>query len=127
VWPWGLQKPPSGGGLKPSATTVTAGLRAGVAELADLPAGRQARRTEMFHVYVLRSLRDDGLYIGLTSNLQRRLAQHNAGQVRATRNRRPFELLFSETLPSRQAARSQEKYYKSGFGREFLRSCFPRG
>lgn len=80
----------------------------------------------MFHVYVLRSLRDGGLYIGLTSNLQRRLAQHDAGQARATRNRRPFELLFSETVPSKQAARSREKYYKSGVGREFLRTSFSR-
>jgi putative endonuclease len=97
-----------------------------VAELAYLPAGRQAQRTEMFHVYVLRSLRDGDFYIGLTSDLRRRLAQHNAGQTRATRSRRRFELLLSETLPSSQAARSREKYYKSGVGREFLRSCFPQ-
>ena len=106
---------------------MTAGLSAGVAELVYLPAGRQARRTEMFYVYVFRSLQDGGFYIGLTSNLQRRLAQHNTGQARATRSRRPFELLLNETLPSRQAARSRERYYKSGVGREFLRSCFPRG
>jgi putative endonuclease len=114
-------------GHKPSATTVTAGLSAGVAELVYLPAGRQAQRTEMFYVYVLRSLRDGGFYIGLTSNLRRRLAQHNAGEAHATRSRRPFELLLSETLPSRQAARSREKYCKSGVGREFLGSCFPQG
>ena len=59
---------------------------AGVAELVDLPVGRQARRTfAVFFVYVLRSQRDGGLYIGLTQDVARRLQQHNVGHERSTR------------------------------------------
>ncbi len=33
----------------------------------------------MFYVYVLRSKKDDGFYIGFTSNLKRRIIEHNSG------------------------------------------------
>ncbi|MBI2513898.1 MAG: GIY-YIG nuclease family protein [Opitutae bacterium] len=33
----------------------------------------------MYYVYVLQSQTDDGLYIGYSSDLRRRLAQHQAG------------------------------------------------
>ena len=33
-------------------------------------------------VYVLRSAKDNGFYIGMTSNLERRVKEHNAGQNR---------------------------------------------
>ena len=98
---------------------------AGVAELVDLPAGRQARRTfAVFFVYVLRSQRDGELYIGLTQDVARRLQQHNVGHERTTRARRPFVLVLSERFETREAARAREKYYKSGFGREILKASF---
>jgi putative endonuclease len=93
--------------------------------LADLPAGRQARRTfAVFFVYVLRSQRDGALYIGLTQDVARRLQQHNRGHQRSTRVKRPFVLVLSEPFETRYAARAREKYYKSGFGREILRASF---
>ena len=78
----------------------------------------------MFIVYVLRSETDGGLYIGLTTNLDRRLTQHNAGHESSTRRRRPFVLLLSERFQTRAEARAREKYYKSGFGRELLKTSF---
>jgi len=78
----------------------------------------------MFHVYVLRSQKDGTLYIGLTNNLERRLMQHNEGKTQSTCSRRPFDLMLSETFPTRQAARDREKFYKSGFGRELLKCSF---
>jgi len=78
----------------------------------------------MFYVYVLRSHKDTSLYIGLTNNLARRLMQHNKGQARSTRTRAPFELLLSEPFSTREAARSRERFYKTGFGRELLKGSF---
>ncbi len=93
--------------------------------MADLPTGRQARRTDtMFFVYVLRSELDGSLYIGLTSNLDRRLHRHNSGHEHSTRTRRSYALLLSEAFATREAARAREKYYKSGFGREILKTSF---
>jgi putative endonuclease len=78
----------------------------------------------MFYVYVLRSQRDGGLYVDLTKDLDHRLKQHNAGHERSTKNRRPFVVLLSERFQTRSEARQREKYYKSGFGREILKTSF---
>ncbi len=78
----------------------------------------------MFYVYVLKSQRDSTLYIGLTQDLARRRQQHNRGYGRSTRAKRPFILLLFERFETRAAARTREKYYKSGFGREILKASF---
>ncbi|WP_324720359.1 GIY-YIG nuclease family protein [Salinimicrobium sp. HB62] len=99
-------------------------LPAGRAELVDLPTGRQARRKEvlyMFYVYALSSLNKNYIYVGLTSNLERRIDQHNSGKEKTTRGYLPFELIFSEICSSRSEARLREKYWKSGTGKEKLK------
>ena len=50
----------------------------------------------MHYVYVLRSARDDGLYIGYSANLRRRFIQHCEGTVCATGHRRPWTLIYYE-------------------------------
>lgn len=75
----------------------------------------------MVFVYVLRSLKDRKLYIGLTNDMERRFVEHNSGKNESTKPRRPFELLFYEALPSLEEAIEREKFYKSGRGREVLK------
>lgn len=67
----------------------------------------------MWHIYILRSLKDQGLYVGMSQNPAKRLAQHNAGKTFSTRSRRPFELCYQELHASRELARQREKYLKS--------------
>jgi putative endonuclease len=76
----------------------------------------------MFHVYAIRSLSRNYVYVGLTSNLARRLNQHNSGHNKTTRAYAPFRLIHSESFPSRPQAREREIQLKSGLGKEFLRS-----
>ena len=76
-------------------------------------------------VYVLKSLKDKNLYIGLTSNLDNRIERHNNGYEKTTRSRRPFRLLHFEQFESRPEARKREIYLKSGFGREIIKKLFP--
>ena len=76
----------------------------------------------MNYVYVLKSLKDNKRYIGLTNNLENRLIEHNNGRVTATKNRIPFELLYFEEYDSREIAAQREKFLKTGKGREFLDS-----
>ncbi len=71
--------------------------------------------------YALRSGRDGWLYVGLTSNLQRPIKEHNPGDNRSTPSRGPFELIYVEACETRQAAREREKFLKSGRRREMLR------
>lgn len=66
----------------------------------------------MSFVYILRCA-DGTLYTGWTNDLDRRLAAHSAGHgARYTRARLPVELLYAETLPTREAAMSREWHIK---------------
>ena len=53
---------------------------------------------------------DGSLYTGITTDLVRRLAEHNSGRggARYTRPRRPVHLVYSERAASRSAAAKRE-------------------
>jgi putative endonuclease len=63
-------------------------------------------------VYLLRC-RDDSLYAGWTSDLDRRLARHRAGKAsRYTASRLPVELALALPMADRTAARQEEARIK---------------
>jgi putative endonuclease len=76
----------------------------------------------MYFVYAIASLSRSYIYVGLTNNITRRIAEHNSGYERTTRPYMPFRLIHSEEFPTRQLAREREKYLKSGSGKEFLKT-----
>jgi putative endonuclease len=75
----------------------------------------------MYFVYGLSSLARNYIYVGISDNPQRRIAQHNAGYNKTTRAYRPFKIILLEQFASRSQAREREKYLKSGVGKEFLK------
>jgi len=75
-----------------------------------------------YQVYVLKSLKDNTIYIGMTNDLRRRISQHNCGKNRSTKHKLPLELIYQESADSRLGARKKELYLKSGCGREFIKS-----
>jgi putative endonuclease len=66
----------------------------------------------MFYVYVLKSLKDDNIYLGSTDDLRRRLSDHNTGKVPSTKARRPFELRYYEAYHKESEARHREASLK---------------
>ena len=63
-------------------------------------------------VYVLECA-DKSLYTGITTNLERRLAEHAAGKgAKYTRGRGPFRLVYSETCAGRAEATRREAAIK---------------
>lgn len=63
--------------------------------------------------YLLRCT-DDTLYCGITNDLDKRLAAHNAGTAsKYTRARGPVELVFAELCADRSAASKREMEIKS--------------
>ena len=66
----------------------------------------------MFYVYMLRSGKSGRLYLGWTTDLRRRLCQHNMGQSRATRGRGPYEVLYYEAYRHREEAMAREQSLK---------------
>jgi putative endonuclease len=75
----------------------------------------------MFFVYAIKSTTRNYIYVGLTSNLVRRIHQHQSGQNKTTAPYAPFELFWVEEFNSRLDARSREKFLKSGAGKEWLK------
>jgi putative endonuclease len=76
----------------------------------------------MFYTYVLRSKKDNKLYIGYTEDLRERLKRHKKGNVPATKLRLPIELVYYEACLDCDNAVKREKYFKTGFGRKFLKN-----
>jgi tRNA/rRNA methyltransferase len=65
-----------------------------------------------FHVYILRCV-DYSYYVGHTDDLERRVAQHDAGEVDGyTQSRRPVRLVFSEEFQTRVEALEAERKLK---------------
>ena len=58
----------------------------------------------IYFVYILTSLKDSKRYIGMTSDLNRRLSEHNSGKVKSTKNRRPMKLIYTEEFDSKEDA-----------------------
>jgi len=75
----------------------------------------------MFYVYVLHSLEDHGLYIGVSMDLRRRMAEHKGRASFATKYRGPWKFIYYEAYTERLDAEGRERYLKSGSGRWFLR------
>ena len=57
---------------------------------------------------------DHSIYTGITTDIERRLKEHNQGKLGAhyTKSRRPVQLLYSETQPTRSAALVREAAIK---------------
>jgi len=75
----------------------------------------------MVWVYAISSLIRNYIYVGMTTDLNARVARHNAGREKTTKPYKPFVLLYSERCLDRTKARKREKYWKSGVGKEKLR------
>ena len=65
-----------------------------------------------FHAYMLRCS-DGSYYLGQTDMLERRMAQHEAGEIEGyTQTRRPVELVWSQEFASRDEAIAAEQQIK---------------
>ena len=73
--------------------------------------------------YILRC-RDGTLYTGITDDLPRRLAAHNAGRgARYTRGRGPVEPVYREECPHKSAALRREAAIKRMTRAQKLELC----
>lgn len=64
---------------------------------------------KQWYVYIVRTS-DQTLYTGITTDLSRRVSEHNSekGGARYTRPRRPVKLVYSEPADSRSSAAKRE-------------------
>ncbi|WEJ63783.1 GIY-YIG nuclease family protein [Thiomicrorhabdus lithotrophica] len=69
-----------------------------------------SQNAKFWYVYLLRCA-DNSLYCGITTDLQKRLRQHNGeliGGAKYTKVRQPCELVYSETSENRSEASKRE-------------------
>jgi putative endonuclease len=76
-----------------------------------------------YYAYVLKNSHGV-LYKGSTDNIDKRVNQHNTndGFLSYTKQRGPWNLVYFEEFVTRKEAADREKFFKSGKGREFLKS-----
>lgn len=76
----------------------------------------------MIYVYLLISKRDPRkVYVGRTSDLEKRLAEHNRGQSSYSKTFGPWELETYVAFSNEELAESFEKYLKVGSGFAFMK------
>jgi predicted GIY-YIG superfamily endonuclease len=75
----------------------------------------------MHYVYLIQSESFDERYIGVTSDLKRRLVEHNAGKSPHTSKFVPWKLVTYIAFSNERKAEIFERYLKSGSGHAFAR------
>jgi len=78
--------------------------------------------SEFFYSYILESEKDGKKYAGYTKDLNLRFEQHQNGEVRSTRDRRPLKLIYFEACLCQADALKREKYFKTHYGKMFLKN-----
>ena len=80
----------------------------------------------MFYTYVIRSKKDKNWYTGCTADLQKRFKEHNNNEIKSTKGRRPFEIIYCEACANKQDAFERERYLKTGMGKRYLKNRLKR-
>ena len=76
----------------------------------------------MWYTYVLQSKKNKRLYTGSTSDLRKRVKEHNGKMGgKYTRKNAPYKILFYEAYLDKKDALKSEKFFKTGYGREVLK------
>ena len=72
----------------------------------------------MHYVYILMSEKGEK-YIGVTNDLKQRLAQHNSGQTKTTKNNGTYKIIWYSAFNNKPRAYDFERYLKSSSGHAF--------
>lgn len=80
----------------------------------------------MFYVYVLRNSESGRFYTGFTSDLRKRLVEHQRSKSPYTKSRGPYELIYYEACMNLNDAAAREKYLKTGMGKRYLKNRVKR-
>lgn len=80
---------------------------------------RSATTSMNYCVYLIRSIKDGSIYSGVTTDLKRRIKEHNGGLAKYSSTKAPFKLAWCGIFPNKQKAYDFEKYLKSSSGFAF--------
>ena len=80
----------------------------------------------MYSVYIIQSKKNNHYYIGTTGDLLKRVSDHNSNKNRSTKNKGPWELVYSENYSDKKTAWLREKQIKSYKGWEAFHKLIKR-
>lgn len=74
-----------------------------------------------YYVYILQNMKTQGIYIGYTADLKKRLEEHNRGLNFSTKSYLPWHIIHYEAYRNIQDAKRREKYLKTNQGARTLK------
>lgn len=78
----------------------------------------------MYYTYILQSKTHHTFYIGSSTDIKKRLQQHNQHSVQSTKSHAPYRLVWYCAFKQKTNALHFEKYLKTGSGMAFARKRF---
>lgn len=76
----------------------------------------------MHYVYILQTeYNGQEMYVGCTTDLERRVVEHNSGKVASTKKKIPCKLIHYEAFLDQRDAYEREKFLKTGWGKRFIK------
>ncbi len=78
------------------------------------------------YLYVLESVSSKIFYVGMTTNLENRLLEHNSGKSKFTKGHLPWKIVYYEQVNDFKEGRIREKYLKSNAGKSFLKNILKK-
>ncbi|MFA6390235.1 MAG: GIY-YIG nuclease family protein [Patescibacteria group bacterium] len=72
--------------------------------------------TNMFFVYIIKSVKTGKFYTGVTEDLVKRLENHNKGGTKSSKPFRPWKIVYKESFIDKNEAYRREFYLKSPKG-----------
>jgi len=78
----------------------------------------------MYFVYILLNEAKTRTYTGIAEDVNKPLAVHNAGRVKASRPYSPYNIIHPKSFETLKEVRQKEKFYKSTTGRRRIKEMF---
>lgn len=76
----------------------------------------------MYYVYLIQSYKNPKwIYKGCTSDLKKRLKEHNSGKNFSTAPHTPLRLIYYEAYLLKPDAEAREKYLKTSMGKRVIK------
>ena len=74
----------------------------------------------IYHVYIIKSKKDGTYYIGQTKNISERIIRHNLGHSKATKGKRPWDIVYTKEFSTRSEAVCYENELKRKKSRKYI-------
>ncbi len=84
-------------------------------------------RSAIYYVYILQSEKNGKFYIGSTSNVERRLTEHNSGKTKSLKYLRPLRLVFKQEYNNAAQAKRIEQKLKGFKNRNIIQQIVNDG